>query len=118
MEKQAHKDARLSLEEKSREVEQHAFRLAEQEQISTAKHQENVQLAERIQEMTRLADIQHQQLQQALAEASTADGAEVATANGGGEGPAQKELEKLKQIVEMKTHQLAKVKERVSVTSV
>lgn len=105
MEKQAHMNARLSLEEKTSEVEQHALRLAEQEQISNAKHQENVQLAERIQEMTRLADIQQERLQQALA----------AAASSATQG-AEEELKKVQEIVEMKTQQLATIKERVRVT--
>lgn len=128
MEKQAHNDARLSLEGKTREVEQHAFRLAELQQISNEQHQENLRLAEQIQEMTHGARIQEERLQQALAAAEAAvvtpapdvsgEGGDVRSGGeelpqGEGEGSAQKELEMLKKVLEMKTHKLAAVEERV-----
>lgn len=128
MEQKAHNDARLRLEEKTREVEQSAFRLAELEQISNAQHQENLRLAEQIREMNGVAHMQEERLQQALAAAEAAvvapapevsgagrdvgSGA-VGSSDGGGEGSAQKELEMLKKMLEMKTHRLAAVEERV-----
>ena len=94
-------------------MERHSVRLAEMERASTAAHQQNLELSRRIQELNRLAD--EQEAASASASATAGDGPAAPREGGEGEGDDErrKELEKLQQAVEMKTHQLEAVKERV-----
>ena len=120
-------DARRGLEEesgrlhaKTQEAEQRSHELAQLERRSEAIHRENLELSERIAEMNRLAEEQQRSgAAAAAAAAATGEGegeggsVKPPAGEGGGE-EQQKELEKLRQVVEMKTCQLEAVKERVS----
>ncbi|CAM9444244.1 unnamed protein product [Ectocarpus fasciculatus] len=129
----------LAIEKRSHQaaienIERQSQRLAELEKASTEKHQENMELCGRLEEINNLAGEQEQRLQETTAAAAVAaaavaaaeetaaaaekrvEDAEAALAAQGGDG-VQKELDKLRQMAEMKAKQLEAVQERASKTN-
>ncbi|CAN0454581.1 unnamed protein product [Ectocarpus sp. 12 AP-2014] len=129
----------LAIEKRSHQaaienIERQSQRLTELEKVSTEKHEENMMLSGRLEEINHLAGQQEQRLQEArvaAAEAAAAaaaaeetaaaaekrvEAAEAALAAQGGDG-LEKELEKLRQGAEMKAKQLEAVQERASKTN-
>jgi len=97
------------LHEKTQEAEQRSRELAELETRSRAIHQENLELSARI---ARLVDEQQPEGPVAPEEGGGESTESPAVGEGGED--LQKELEKLKKMVEFKTGQLEAVTERVS----
>lgn len=103
-----------SLQQRTREVEKQSLTLAEMERASATAHEHNLALTRQIEEMTRLADERQAAAVEAAAVEAAGDGPAKSPERGGeADGERRKELEKLQQAVEMKTRQLAAVKERV-----
>lgn len=140
VEKLNHEAAKRALEEKSRELENSALKMAELLEESTAVHERNVQLALKMQEMTSLRvewEQEKEDMRQRLEDAEAHAAAAVAERRGGqgggrdnegdnsvrsekgGEEEAEtllvkKELEQARAAVEFKTSQLEAVNARVS----